>query len=135
MSAEFFLDTNVIVYAFDQSAPQKREKARSLVFGDRWITSWQVVQEFANVALHRFKVPMLPRDLSEYLEVVMWPHCQLFPSQEIYRKALEIHRDLQYRFYDSLIVSAALASGAKILYSEDLQHGRTLGSLRIENPF
>jgi predicted nucleic acid-binding protein len=40
-----------------------------------------------------------------------------------------------YRFYDSLIVASALNSGARILYSEDLQHGRRIGDLRIENPF
>lgn len=45
------------------------------------------------------------------------------------------HGQTQYRFYDSLIVAAALASGAAVLFTEDIQHGRALGSLRIENPF
>ena len=40
-----------------------------------------------------------------------------------------------YRFYDSLIVAGALASGARTLYTEDLQSGRELRGLRIENPF
>lgn len=135
MAAEVFLDTNVFVYAFDVSEPLKRERARDLISGARWFVSWQVVQEFSNVALHRFEVPMVPEDLSEYLELVMWPRCAVFPSPEIHLKALEIHRDLQYRFYDCLMVSAALAGGAKTLYSEDLQHGRLIGPIRVENPF
>ncbi len=135
MPAETFLDTNIFVYAFDASAPLKRGRARSLIREKRWFASWQVVQEFENVALHRFEVPLLPDDLAEYLELVLWPRCTALPSPAIHRKALDIHRDLQYRFYDSLMVSAALAGGEKILYSEDLQHGRIIGPLRIENPF
>ena len=135
MPVEAFLDTNVFVYAFDASAPLKRDRARSLIGGKHWIASWQVVQEFANVALHRFAVPMRPEDLADYLDLVLWPRCKVLPSPAIHAKALEIHDDLHYRFYDSLMVSAALAGGATILYSEDLQHGRTIGPLRIENPF
>lgn len=135
MPAEVFLDTNVFVYAFDAANPLKRERARSLIRDGGWVASWQVVQEFANVALHRFEVPLLPEDLAQYLELVLWPRCAVLPSEAVYRTALEIHRDLQHRFYDSLVVSAALASGAEILYSEDLQHGRTIGPLKIENPF
>jgi predicted nucleic acid-binding protein len=44
-------------------------------------------------------------------------------------------RQTQYRFYDCLIVSAALASGASVLLSEDLQEGRVIGGLTIRNPF
>jgi len=31
--------------------------------------------------------------------------------------------------------AAALVVGAEALYSEDLQHGRKIGDVRIENPF
>ena len=135
MPAEVFLDTNVFVYAFDASAPAKREHAKALIREARWFASWQVIQEFANVALHRFEVPLRPDDLSEYLDLVLWPRCRVLPSPAIQKKALEIHRKLQYRLYDSLVVASALAGGATILYSEDLQHGRTIGPMRVENPF
>lgn len=78
---------------------------------------------------------MKARDLDEYLELVLWPRCQLFPSLEISQKAVQVHETLQYGYYDSLIVASALASGAKVLYSEDLQHGRVIGDLKIVNPF
>jgi len=135
MPAEVFLDTNVFVYAFDASAPAKRERAKTLIRGTNWFASWQILQEFANVALHRFEVPLRPDDLSEYLDLVLWPRCRVLPSPAIHKKALEIHRKLQYRLYDSLVVASALAGGATILYSEDLQHGRSIGPMRIENPF
>jgi predicted nucleic acid-binding protein len=136
MNAEYFLDTNILVYAFDQKAEEKRSKALSLSQADGpWLISWQVVQEFCSVARHRFAVPMDLEFLGDYLNFFLLPHCKVIPSGAIYQKALQILRETQYRFYDSLIVAAALESGATVLYSEDLQHGRSIGHLRIINPF
>ena len=65
MSAKVFLDTNIVVYAFDPSAPAKQSRARELLGKSDWVVGWQVVQEFSQVALHRFKVPMKPADLDD----------------------------------------------------------------------
>ena len=139
MPAEFFLGTNILVYTFDASAPKKRERARSLVQSALEdadaVISWQVVQEFLNVALHRFQRPLTPREATEYLDEVLTPLCRVFPSADLFRDAVTIHTETGFRFYDSLIVAGALASGARVLYTEDLQAGRELRGLRIENPF
>jgi predicted nucleic acid-binding protein len=136
MSAEYFLDTNVIVYAFDRQAGDKRKRALELMAPESpWIISWQVVQEFCAVALHRFSIPLDHEFLGDYLDMILLPHCRIMPSASLYREAVQVHRDTQYRYYDSLVVTAALASGASVLYSEDLQHGRMIGNLRIVNPF
>jgi len=135
MSAKVFLDTNVVAYAFDPSALAKQQRARELLVTDNWVVSWQVIQEFTNLALHRFAVPLKPTDLTDYLELVLWPHCASYPSPTLYRTATALHAQTQYRFYDCLILAGALASNATILYSEDLQAGRKIGSLIIENPF
>ena len=131
-----FLDTNVIVYAFDQAAPEKRNRARAILRGEvEWVVSWQVVQEFCAVALHRFKTPMRSDELREYLDLVLLPRCRVWPSPELYRQALGVQAGSGYRFYDSLIVASALQSGAPHLWSEDMQHGREFGALKVENPF
>lgn len=137
MSAEVFLDTNILVYAFDHRDPRKRGIASTLADprSDRWVVSWQVVQEFCSVALHRFKIPMLPEDLNEYLDLVLLPRCRVHTSGEVFSQAVEIHRRTQYRYFDSLVIASAIHSGASILYSEDLQHGWILGGLTIRNPF
>ena len=137
MNVDSFLDTNVIVYAFDKDSPEKQQRARELVQADSfsWSISWQVIQEFSSVALYRFKIPLKDSDLREYLDLVLLPHCFIHSSSDIYRTAIKIHSQTQYRFYDSLIVAAALQSGASILYSEDMQHGRKIGELEIRNPF
>lgn len=136
MSAEYFLDTNVIAYAFDRKAEQKRKRALELMaLESPWVISWQIVQEFCSVALHRFSIPLDHEFLGDYLEMILLPHCKVMPGASLYRQAVQIHRDTQYRYYDSLVVAAALAAGASVLYSEDLQHGRMIGNLRIVNPF
>jgi predicted nucleic acid-binding protein len=139
MPAEFFLDTNVFVYTFDASAPAKRARARKLVQGaletGDGVISWQVAQEFLNVALHRFERPLTPREAADYLDEVLSPLCHVFPSSELLRDALAIHTETGFRFYDSLIVAGAAASGARTLYTEGLQPSREIRGLRIANPF
>jgi|SRR6056297_580062 len=135
MSADLFLDTNVIVYSFDQSEPGKQRIASEVIRRGDWQISWQVIQEFANVARHRFAKPLKTADLSDFIDLVLWPRCTVLPSDTLYKNALSLSDQTQYRFYDSLIVASALSSGATKLLSEDLQHGREFGDLRVENPF
>ncbi len=139
MNAEVFLDTNVFVYTFDGTAPQKRDLARALVRDTlekgNGAISWQVSQEFLNVALHKFANPLTAGEASDYVDQVFAPLWKVFPSPELIHEALRIQSQSQYRFSDSLIVASALQSGASVLYSEDLQDGRTFGKMRIVNPF
>ena len=135
MSAEVFLDTNIFVYCFDADNPSKQAIAKKLVGKRDWLVSWQVVQEFSSVALHRFKVPLKPGDLSDYIAFRLWPECRILPSQAIFNQAMSIHERYGFRFYDCLVMASALAGGAKRLLSEDLQHGQRIGSLEIVNPF
>lgn len=136
MSGKQFIDTNVLVYSFDNSAPTKRKRAREILYSsDSWLISWQVIQEFSNVALHRFAKPMSKEDLSDFLRLVLLPRCLVMPTPQLYMQAIQIHAQTQYRYYDSLIVASALVAGANILYSEDLQEDRIIGNLKIVNPF
>jgi predicted nucleic acid-binding protein len=66
---------------------------------------------------------------------VLIPLCHVFPSSERLRDALAINTETGFRFYDSLIVAGAAASGAETLYTEDLESGREIRGLRIANPF
>jgi predicted nucleic acid-binding protein len=135
----FFIDTNVFVYTFDDTATVRREKARALV--EMGLTtglgtvSYQVVQEFMNVATSKFAVPFTPADARLYLERVFAPMWRVSPSASLYAQALDIQSSSGYGFCDSLIVASALAAGCGTLYSEDLQHGRRFGALTVVDPF
>ncbi len=137
--SSFFLDTNVLIYTFDDRAPDKRDRARTLVSQAlstrQGLISYQVVQEFLNVATRKFERPMTRRDAAEYLDRVLAPLCEVHSSIDSYRTALELQERWGYSFYDSRIVGAALAAGCERLYSEELQDGQQIGELTIENPF
>lgn len=137
MPAEGFLDTNVLVYRFDADSPAKQRKAKELLAGSGWFVSWQVIQEFSSLGLHRFEVPLVPQDLSDYLTLKLWPRCRILPSEVILTTALAIYARYGFRCYDSLVVASAVAvaGGAKTLFSEDLQLGQSIDSLTIQNPF
>jgi predicted nucleic acid-binding protein len=135
MPAEVFLDTNIVVYSFDSDSPAKQRKAKEILAGSTWFVSWQVIQEFSFVALHRFKVPLKAQDLSDYISIKLWPRCRILPSEVILTKAIAIQALYSFRYYDSLVVASAIAGSAKTLFSEDLQHGQTIDSLTIRSPF
>lgn len=139
MSDKFFLDTNLIVYTFDKNAHEKRTVAQGLVMQalhtQQGCISWQVIQEFMNVARHKFSSPLNAPDCQLYLKEVLEPICEVYPDATLYQKALEINHRWQYHYYDALIISAALKAECRILYSEDLQNGQRIDSLRILNPF
>lgn len=54
---------------------------------------------------------------------------------EMHDEALRISQRYKYGIYDSLVIAAALEGGCSVLYSEDMQHGQSIGSLKIRNPF
>ena len=139
MNAKYFIDTNIIVYCFDDRMPDKKTRSLALIADalqtGNGIISWQVIQEFLNVATRKFKVPLKPEDAKFYLQKVLHPLCQVFPDLEIYQNALGIQDKTNYSFYDSLILAGALREGCTILYSEDLQGGHQVDGLRIVNPF
>jgi predicted nucleic acid-binding protein len=139
MSARYFLDTNVFVYCFDRQDRRKQKRAEELVakaLGDHLaVISTQVVQEFLNVATNKFARPMNRTESRAYLETVLSPLCEVFPTIALYREALSLHEETGYSFYDSLILAAALEARCRVLYSEDLRDGQTIRELKIVNPF
>jgi predicted nucleic acid-binding protein len=138
MSDRFFLDTNIFVYSFDQSAAVKAHKAEQLIrqalTTRKGIVSYQVVQEFYNVALRRFSQPMRQGDAELYLATVFRPLLGVHSSPALYAEALRLQAQSGLSWYDSLIVSAAVQARCDFLFTEDLQHGQRFGSLRVENP-
>jgi len=139
MNGKFFLDTNILVYTFDATAPAKQQIARELVSTalhlQHGVISYQVVQEFLNVATRKFSPALTLTDANIYLNKVLMPLCELFPCMSYYSKALEISERWGFSLYDSLIVTASLKTGCETLYTEDLQHGQVIQSLTIINPF
>src|SRR5580692_5911652 len=127
MSGRFFLDTNIFAYTFDAKAPAKARKAAQLVREaadtGQGIVSYQVVQEFFNVALRRFLEPMSVAEAEQYLITVFRPLLAIHSSPALYVEALRIAGKHRLAWYDSIIVASALEGQCETLYSEDFKHG------------
>jgi len=139
MSARFFLDTNIFVYSFDRSSAAKSRRAaqliREAVTTRKGIVSYQVVQEFFNLALRKFAQPMTVPEAEQYLSTVFRPLLAVQSSPALISEALRLIGRNRLSWYDALIVAAAIEGSCGILYSEDLQHGQQFGDLKVENPF
>ena len=139
MKDKYFLDTNIIIYSFDSENKAKQTIARNLIaqgLGNQsTCISYQVIQEFLNVALKKFKIPLSPSDAQKYITITLAPLCEVFSSIPLYHKAIDIQERWKFSFYDSLIIAAALSSNCTILYSEDMQHKQKIEDIIIINPF
>ena len=139
MSDRFFLDTNIFVYSFDRStvvkAPRAAQLIREALTTQKGVISYQVVQEFFNVALRRFTQPMKVADAEHYLSTVFRPLLGVHSSHSLYVEALYLQAQSGLSWYDSLIVSSAIQAQCGLLYTEDLQHGQRFGTLQVRNPF
>jgi predicted nucleic acid-binding protein len=135
----FFLDTNIFVYTFDSGSPAKRARAHELVSRAtdtrHGVISFQVIQEFLSVATRKFAKPLRAPEAQLYLERILMPLCEVFPDASLYSQAIALREETQLSFYDSLIVSAAVAADCRILWTEDLQHKQRIRNLEIRNPF
>ena len=142
MSDRYFLDTNVFVYTFDDTAPRKRDIASEIISAagaagadGEGAISFQVIQEFCHVAIRKFSPSPTIADLRHYVATVLAPLCQVHSSIELYQQALAVQEQTRYSFYDSLILAAAAAAGCETLYTEDLDTGRSVAGDTITNPF
>ena len=136
MRANKFLDTNILLYAYDLDAPAKRMVALQLVEqgwtspGDTAI-SVQVLQEMhvnlAERGLSMTEATQIVRDFAD------WPVVD--NTLDLLQVALDEQARWRISLWDALILAAARASGAAELITEDLNHGQDYGGVRAINPF
>ena len=126
-----FLDTNILVYA--QQADGKGDRARQL-FASGGKLSVQVLNEFT--AVSRRKQRRDWREIDEAVaDVLTTVDPPLAITLDLHISARALAEDHLLSVYDALIVASAIEAGCDTLYSEDMQHGRTIGGVAIINPF
>ncbi len=138
MTVKVFVDTNVLVYAYDRGAGSRHERAQSLL-EKLWkegngILSTQVLQEFYVNVRRKAKRPVSIEQarslISDYLS---WD--PIVNDGATMLEAIDVEQRYQLSFWDSLIVAAAQKGGASVLFSEDFNQGQKFGSVVIQNPF
>ena len=133
-----FLDTNIVVYAYDISAGKKHDVAANLMI-DLWNTglgviSTQVLQEFFVIVTKKIPNPLTIHKAKEIIkDLLTWD--VVIPNGDTILSAIDITTRYKYSFWDSLIITTAIESGASVLFTEDLSDGQTIKGLKIKNPF
>ena len=133
-----FVDTNVLLYAYDTSAGRKHERAADLVAAlgrtRSGVISVQLLQEFYVNVTRKVVVPLAPADARERLRVlVRWPLYSPLPDDVV--SASEIAEPAQLSFWDAMVVHSAAQMGCDLLWSEDLSSGQRIRTVTVADPF
>lgn len=135
---KLFLDTNILVYAYDASAGIKHQKASELLIqcwnAGTGVLSTQVLQEFFVTVTQKIPYP-LEFDTAKNIisDLLKWEILSV--NGECILDGIEIQRKYKFSFWDSMIIGAALKAGCDTILSEDLSHRQTISGIRILNPF
>lgn len=129
------VDTNVLVYAYDESSPAKRDRARELLKAiPDGVLLWQVACEF--VAASR-KLLGPAADLApawERLDEIRAVMRLVAPQAGVLDRAREIQGTTRAQFWDCMIYAACKEAGVSRFYTEDAPSA-TIPHLEIVNPF
>jgi predicted nucleic acid-binding protein len=133
-----FVDTNVVVYAYDLTAGKKHSIAKQALI-DLWrsgrgLISTQVLQELYVTLTRKIPLPLKTAPAREIIEDMLTWDIVVNDGESILQ-AIVLESREKLSFWDALVVAAAGRGGAGILLSEDLPSGRTIAGVRIVNPF
>jgi predicted nucleic acid-binding protein len=133
-----FIDTNIIVYAYDIDAGKKHEIAKNIM-KDLWhsglgVLSNQVLQEFFVTATRKIPSPL---DITLAKEIIKglskWDI--ILNDADSILDAIELHERYKFSFWDSMIIVAAIKGGASIVLSEDISDKQEIEGVVVKNPF
>jgi predicted nucleic acid-binding protein len=137
MPGKTFVDTNILIYAHDLDAKEKRTIARAALdelWSDRTgVLSPQVLHEFYVNATRKLSKPLTKEKARAVVETYgVWCVDMTFAETV---SAFRIEDMARISFWDALICAAAQKAGAERILSEDMNQGQRIGGISIENPF
>lgn len=136
MTAEVFLDSNVLLYSCS-AAPDdagKRQVAEDLILNRPFALSAQVLQEFIANALRKPRLGITESNIDATLQMAAMVRVQPV-TLELVVSAVMLRRRFQLSQWDATIIAAASELGCKTVYSEDMNDGQDYGGVRVVNPF
>ncbi len=138
MSDKVFVDTNIWYYAFvqgeeEQEAAKSRRAVECIRSGERLVLSTQVLNELSAILIR--KANFGESSIRELIDTLWSRYEVMVVDRETLIAASRLREAHLFSYWDSLILSSAIAAGCSVLQTEDLQHGRIVEShLRIVNP-
>lgn len=133
-----FVDTNMLIYANDDSDREKHERASQLING-LWETnqgclSMQVLQEFYVTVTRKIPQPYTPEKAAEVIKTLSSWRVHSPTANDI-QKAIQLQTRYQISFWDAMILNSAVSLGCDVLWSEDLNAGQVYDGVLLSNPF
>lgn len=137
-AAKTFVDTNILIYAYDVSAGRKHEEAVNRVAA-LWKTetamiSTQVLQEFYVNITRKIAKPLTAKAARSILEDLSRMEV-ITPDSNAILSAIDLQQEYMLSFWDALILTSAYLGAAETLLTEDLNNGQVIKGVRIMNPF
>jgi predicted nucleic acid-binding protein len=139
MNDKYFVDANILVYAYNADEKEKHAQAVALL-QELWdqktgVLSLQVLQEFYVTVTQKIEKPISSQQARKIVAdyIAAWEIVE--PSTETLLLAIEIRDKYQLHFWDAMIFAAAREAKVDIVYTEDFQHGREIEGIRFVNPF
>jgi predicted nucleic acid-binding protein len=132
-----FLDTNLLIYARDRGAVQKRTEIRrwidELAARDALVVNLQVINEFINVVLKRETAATPDAVKAAARDLLVWGDAPL--DRTALEAAWHLRSQTGYSWFDCLLLASAIGLGCSVFLSEDMQHSHDLRAIVILNPF
>lgn len=132
------MDTNVLVYAVDDSDIEKRDIARGALESGHYgelVLSAQVLGEFYVTVIRKLAEPVPEEKAAEMVDWLGLLNPTVSIDAALIRRAVQTSRSAQLSYWDGLIIAAAAQAGCTRLLTEDLNDGQEIASVRVENPF
>jgi predicted nucleic acid-binding protein len=137
MQNGIFLDTNILIYSLDPADADKRAKAAALIRGaaraDRLVVSPQALNECYRVLTDRRAI--MPREDARRFVGSLVPHCKAPSDAGNLARAFDIQDATGFAWWDCLMLASAVRAGCRLFLTEDMDHGRLVGELRIVDLF
>lgn len=133
-----FVDTNVLLYAYDVTAGERHDRGRELVgrLGREraGVLSVQVLQEFYVNATRKIAQPLSPESARERIRALSRWRLHTPTAADVIA-ASEVSEQSQLSFWDAMIVRSATQMNCSVLWTEDLNHGQHVSGVELRNPF
>jgi predicted nucleic acid-binding protein len=136
------IDTNILVYRFDVRFPNKQRIALELlrrgIIEDSVRVPHQAILEFVAAVTRPLidnRSLLTPEDARREAEEFLAQFTVLYPNEALVRLALRGAAAYQLAWFDAHLWAYAEHYGLSELISEDFQHDRRYGTVRVVNPF
>ena len=133
-----FVDTNVLVYAYDTHSETKQAGALRLlrdgILNDALAVSAQVLGEFFTVVTRRIPTPMTVDGAAAAIDTLK-PIPVVEIDRQLVERAIETHKRYEIAYWDALIIAAAERAGCVEVLTEDLNDGQRYLDIVVSNPF